>query len=361
MRVSTVAFVVLFSIVGWIDAESAVAGDGVRYLRNTSLLPIVISRSGTYRLKSDLVATNPDVSVIRIEADDVTIDLNGFSIRGPAVCTPGDMGVECTGTGSGSGIGSYGNGAGTRGVRVINGSIRGLGYSGIEGSAIWHIEKVRLVSNGSTGVNVDGEGLLLEVTAVGNGGHGIDSLGLRVKDSEATGNRLSGIRATNASVMNCVASANGGEGIVSSGAAVLDGNVVHGNGGQGIEASGSVVVNNAIHLNRGGAASCTSCAVENNVFYFNAANGSAQVGIYNSTFRGNSVEGSNDDPAVISGESVVAESYVSSTFGAGTALLSSGTVGIAGNVITGGAADIGGPGVVWQLGSNVCGIDTTCP
>ncbi len=361
MRFSTVAFLVVVSVVSWFDAESAIAGDGVRYLRNTSLLPIVISRSGTYRLKSDLVATNPDVSVIRIEADDVTIDLNGFAIRGPAVCDGMGINVECTGTGGGVGIMSEPGGPRLRAVRVINGSIRGVGSTGIYGAAIWDIENVRLVSNGQNGLDVRGQGQILGVNAHANYRSGIVSEGVQVKDSDSSHNRFSGIEVVDANVTNCVAASNGASGISADGAVVLGSNVVLANLGQGIEARGSVVVNNAVHSNQAGAASCTNCAFENNVFYLNPADGSAQVGVYSSTFRGNSVEANSDDGGLRSADTVVAESYISSSSGAATALLSNGGVGIAGNVIMGGFADVGGPGVTLELGANVCGVDTTCP
>lgn len=364
MRLRRFVCVGAVSLLSLLVAATAMAGDGVRYLRNTSLLPIVISRSGTYRLKSDLVATNPNDVVLRIDADDVTIDLNGFAIRGPAVCTGTGINVECTGTGGGVGISSEAGGARPRAVRVMNGSIRGLGGNGIEGSAMWHIENVRLVSNGASGAELDGQGQIVAVTAFGNNGDGIGSYGVQVKDSDASGNLSSGIEVTDATVTNCVVSSNGNSGISAFGAVVANGNVALANGSQGIEAlAGSVVaVNNSVRFNRGGGASCSNCALENNAFYLNDAgnDGSEEVVIHRSTFRGNAVEAVGD-VALRGQDSVVAESYIRNQNVSGAALHAAGDVGINGNALVGGGSDIDGPGNAWELGSNICGIDTSCP
>src|SRR5436190_432567 len=48
--------------------------------------PVTISQRGSYRLASDLIVPNANTTAIVVNANNVTIDLNGFSIIGPTVC-----------------------------------------------------------------------------------------------------------------------------------------------------------------------------------------------------------------------------------------------------------------------------------
>src|SRR5437868_1328427 len=79
--------------------------------------PVTISRRGSYRLASDLNVP-PNTTAIEITIADVTLDLNGFVIRvlrGRVVPTTG-----------------YGVFADPGSVTVMNGTITGMGYKGIE-------------------------------------------------------------------------------------------------------------------------------------------------------------------------------------------------------------------------------------
>src|SRR3977135_1627429 len=49
--------------------------------------PVTISQSGSYRLSGNITVPDLNTTAIHITADYVTLDLNGFSINGPAVCT----------------------------------------------------------------------------------------------------------------------------------------------------------------------------------------------------------------------------------------------------------------------------------
>src|SRR5947199_6672479 len=48
--------------------------------------PVTISLAGSYRLSGNLTVPNANTTAISITSDNVTIDLNGFSIIGPTVC-----------------------------------------------------------------------------------------------------------------------------------------------------------------------------------------------------------------------------------------------------------------------------------
>ncbi|HVN64758.1 MAG TPA: hypothetical protein VMT58_08990 [Candidatus Binataceae bacterium] len=64
------------AVAGIIDIDQAkVLADGG--------FPYKINKSGSYRLTSDLTVLSTTANAIDVNADDVTIDLNGFSIIGP--------------------------------------------------------------------------------------------------------------------------------------------------------------------------------------------------------------------------------------------------------------------------------------
>jgi parallel beta-helix repeat protein len=48
-------------------------------------VPLVITKPGSYYLISNLIVSSPNVTAISIGADNVTIDLNGFTISGPGM------------------------------------------------------------------------------------------------------------------------------------------------------------------------------------------------------------------------------------------------------------------------------------
>src|SRR5437660_11740367 len=49
--------------------------------------PVTISAAGSYRLSGNLTVNDANTTAIQITADNVAIDLNGFSIIGPTVCS----------------------------------------------------------------------------------------------------------------------------------------------------------------------------------------------------------------------------------------------------------------------------------
>src|SRR5262249_51548190 len=154
---------------------------------------------------------------IEITADDVTLDLNGFSITGPTFCSGYPTATGCTLVGTGVGISST-----TSNVTVTNGTVRGMGSFAIQSSgAGTRIEKIRAFNNGGGGIActatgcvvkesiVDGNGGLVAVsvsdgctvtgtTASGNGGHGIQTGPVcTVSDNTANNNGSDGINSQN--------------------------------------------------------------------------------------------------------------------------------------------------------------------
>ena len=90
---SLVAFAVLaaptYGTDGVVLINQAVVLNGNVTPESAPGFPVTISVPGSYRLSSNLTVPDADTKAISVEADDVTIDLNGFSIIGPIVCTEG--------------------------------------------------------------------------------------------------------------------------------------------------------------------------------------------------------------------------------------------------------------------------------
>src|ERR1700729_54043 len=64
--------------------------------------PITISQPGSYKLAGNLTIGDKDTGAIEITANDVTIDLGGFSITGPITCAYTQFGpAQCPLAGQG--------------------------------------------------------------------------------------------------------------------------------------------------------------------------------------------------------------------------------------------------------------------
>lgn len=113
----------------------ATAGDGVFEINSACIndgcfagddpgYPAELQQPGGYRLTSNL-SVNQTTTAIKIEGDNVELDLNGFSIRGPTNCNfDATTGVSCSSTGIGFGIVINADRAVIR-----DGSVNGMGAS----------------------------------------------------------------------------------------------------------------------------------------------------------------------------------------------------------------------------------------
>ena len=132
--------------------------------------PVTITESGSYRLTSNIIVSSPIVTIIAVNADNVSIDLNGFSLIGPTVCSGST--VTCTNTGPGDGIDASNN----DNVIVRNGTVRGMGDAGIRARNNAIVEEMILTSNGGPGLAAGGftsGGLFRRLTVTVNGGPGV--------------------------------------------------------------------------------------------------------------------------------------------------------------------------------------------
>src|SRR5262249_7681164 len=129
---------------------------------------VTLSVGGSYKLTGNLSVPNANTTAILITADYVTLDLNGFSIRGKTVCT-GSPVTSCSPTGTGVGI----EASNRNGIVVRNGQIFGMGSAGIRIGPYGRIEQVIVQSNGVFGLVTDVGGLVSGSVVVRNGTYGI--------------------------------------------------------------------------------------------------------------------------------------------------------------------------------------------
>jgi hypothetical protein len=234
-RFSICALALLFYINAF--APSARAVDGVVLINQSTSVsglsgcphsgfPIIICKSGSYRLSGNLTLLSVNNDAIHITVNNVSLDLNGFTISGPATCTTGPP-FKCSTTGTGIGIKDPTRFR--RNITVRNGTVRGMGNAGIVLPGVGMlIEDVHAESNaGVSGAGIlIGDGAVLHCTAEYNAADGI--LGGNVSFSDV--------------------SVNGRDGIVF--AKVASNNSVSGNGHDGIQ-DAYLALNNALSLNVG--------------------------------------------------------------------------------------------------------------
>jgi len=185
--------------------------------------PGTISRPGRYKLTGNLVVP-ANMMGIEVTANDVTIDLNGFTIRGTA---------------NSSYYGIVAN-IDTSRLRVANGTITGFSITGVEASSFSVIENMRLVSN-NYGMRGKENTRIRNSTIANNGMRGIECFpGCSVEGSIIAGTANTGIYfpAGGGTVLGNVIVGNGGYGLSSSGAATGYGqNILVGNQAQVFGAS----------------------------------------------------------------------------------------------------------------------------
>lgn len=200
------------AVVAGVSSAPAYAVDGVVLINQNTIInglpgcpgpnpggfPIVICQPGSYRLSGNLtVPANTDG--IAINSDNVTLDLNGFSITGPETCT-GLPVTSCTA--------ANGNGILTEkdDVTVRNGSVTGF----------------------FVGVNLDGGGELVD--------------GVHTKFDVGGINVLTGTIQLSSATQNFV-------GLELEGGGVIQGNTVLSNQDGIIVSGDSVIIGNALRLN----------------------------------------------------------------------------------------------------------------
>jgi hypothetical protein len=238
-----------------INQASALAG-GVTP-GDTPGFPVEIRVPGSYKLSSNLIVPNENTTAILIEADNVSIDLNGFSIIGPTVCNgaPFKPTTSCAPVGGGAGIGS----GASNGISISNGTIRGMGDSEIIlGGSGLRIDRLNTIGNGNEGIEVSGA-TVTNCTSLFNRSVGISFGGMAI-GNYVSGNGNDGISGTGVAKNNETL-ANAGNGIFVRG--VISENLSTNNGSSDIQvACPSTVIGNSGTVSF--LASSTGCVLSNN-------------------------------------------------------------------------------------------------
>lgn len=262
-----------------IDTHVDTAAAAKRILINSTTAPgdsgsvYIISQPGSYYLAGNLNGAGGK-NGITINADNVTVDLNGFALIGAL--------------GSSDGIHSIKNNVGVR-----NGTIRSWGGDGVflvgENQTM---ERLRLSDNIGDGVDANGNCVITNCaahnntnagisfvhgTATGcaaghNTGPGFAVVGGTIKDCTASFN-ATGFDVTEAVVTGCYADSNSGDGFLASVHCLISGNNSVNNGGNGFLVNGSlnrIDGNTAISNQSAGIRWANDLVIRNNC-YTNAA------------------------------------------------------------------------------------------
>lgn len=237
--------VIVFAALQTLAATPADAVDGVIEINQARALvggitasdtpgfPVTIRESGSFRLTGNLtVAGSTEALNIFVGGDDVTVDLNGFTIQGP---------------GTGSAIGISGGGGSIR-TTIINGNVKGFGGGGVNVLNFAHIENVRSISNGGVGIRVGPNSRVMNCVANDNGNTGIFGTESVITDNQVDNNQGMGIDCSKCVVRRNVATRNLIHGINGIESTITD-NVASQNQSSGIDSLASTVLRNAMNRN----------------------------------------------------------------------------------------------------------------
>lgn len=201
--------------------------------------PVQTESGRSYVLTSSLAVTDAEVTAVTL-ASGATLDLNGFSITGPAVCT--GTPPSCVGLGSGDGVSAG------EGTTIRNGRIKGMGGDGVTGGAGTRVENLLLESNGDDGIDAS-----------------LAPRGWRITDCRILRNRDEGISFEGGAggvVMRNSIWGNGGFGILG-GQLLIGENAIYGNGDAGWSISGGAAAGyNALYGNDGASAETVGSSIQ---------------------------------------------------------------------------------------------------
>ena len=266
-----------------------------------SSVPYTISTGGSYYLTTNLFA-GPGLGAVIIQADNVTVDLNGFTLANTNI---GGVGISvqtaqknlvvrngtiqaCSGNGVEARI--------TTGCQFNNLGFFG-NFIGLEGGSNTIVRGCIAANNTGDGISALNGSTISECTTAYNGRFGIVVNATTVVNlCSSTSNSVNGIRinGTNNVVSSCIVSLNVQEGIYSYGKNRITDCAVSANGSRGIFQSG------------GGGDWIEGCTVTDNGAYGIVTTGHAAT-ILNNTASGNASGGItvSGDSGVIDGNAII--------------------------------------------------------
>jgi parallel beta-helix repeat protein len=320
-----------------------------------------ITAPGSYYLTGNVAAT-ANKNAIGIYANNVTLDLNGFTVEGIA----GNTGAVIVVAGDGSNPSGDPRGN----VTIKNGTVRGGGGSGVLsqiGVAGLRLSGVTARNNANIGFSIDGRVEFENCSASDNGSHGF-SLGSDaiVSDCIARSNGGDEFRAVAGAVFaNCLADNTGGSGngfnvgvgaaftncsalnsaldsgFSSGGGGAFTNCTARGNGGSGFRGDGDGTVFTGCTASENGAhgfAFTSSTTIFNCNAFSNGQHGALVTNgstVSNSAFRSNAGDGIR-----VSGACVILNNICHANTGAGILVTGASSTRIEGNTVTNNATGI---------------------
>lgn len=178
--------------------------------------PITLSRSGHYKLTSNLVVP-ADTSGIVINAPNVVLDLAGHSITGPVRCShdAAARSVACDAASKFSAVVGISS-VGAAGAVLRNGVVKGFAGLGVhygEGTVLDNLQVLANAGVGIAGAGYATAGLLRAVLVKHNGGPGIVCEHMRIERSTFAANGGTGVDCRGSWFVGSVTRHNGGYGV----------------------------------------------------------------------------------------------------------------------------------------------------
>jgi parallel beta-helix repeat protein len=209
----------------------------------------VINQSGSYYLTTNITGV-AGKNGISIQADNVTLDLNGFTLFG---------GV----TNSQAGI--LVNGAHVA-LAIRNGVLRDWGGHGISAGNVEtsEFDRLRVMSNGGVGIKLGNGNTVSRCIAAGNGADGIDTVSNCLLTACNVSGNVNGISTYDGCTLkDCVVSGNSTDGIIVGQDCNILGCIANSNAYFGIAASvSSTIIGCSAHVNEFGIGTANGCTIK---------------------------------------------------------------------------------------------------
>ncbi|NRA98025.1 MAG: hypothetical protein HRU14_17650, partial [Planctomycetes bacterium] len=136
---------------------------------DTPGFPVSINTPGSYVLTGNLTTVGTanalSTTVILVASDEVTIDMNGFSVLGPTVCDCGEPASNPSCTPSGGGDGIRVANAAVSGLAVFNGQLTGLPGNGVQAGQNARVSDLTVLGNGGYGAGAGPDSIIERVVA----------------------------------------------------------------------------------------------------------------------------------------------------------------------------------------------------
>ena len=161
--------------------------------------PVTLSRPGSYRLSGNLTVDNPDTTAIEITADDVTLDLNGFTIQGPFdLCFNRLRPIWCRQNREGVGILARRVGFNETlrvNTTILRGTVRAMARMGVFVGEGARIEELTIEAHRVDGISAQRGSRISNSIIRRNGGRGVFCVACLLLGNTILENRGVGIRA----------------------------------------------------------------------------------------------------------------------------------------------------------------------